>query len=171
MPRPNGGFREEGLMLRPLTTLSLFLLASIGFAGPALAQYGTQYYPGNYPTNPNTYQANPGTYQANPGAYPSNPNTYQTSPNAQGSYQTPQGTYQGNQGYQGNTGQGYNQGGNQGNQAACPYGQQFDPRQGRCAPVAASIPTCPAGQQFDQGQNRCVYALPGGVTVPGTITR
>jgi hypothetical protein len=162
MPRPNGGFREEGLMKRPLATIGLFLMASIGFAGSVSAQYGTQYYPGNYPPNPNTYQANPSTYQANPGAYPSNTN--QAYPKAQGSYQ-------GNQGYQGNTGQSYNQGGYQGNQAACPYGQQFDPRQNRCAPVAASIPTCPAGQQFDQGQNRCIYALPGGVTVPGTITR
>ena len=157
-------------MIRPLTMFSLFVTASIGFAGSAPAQYNTQY-------APNTYQTNP-TYQAAPGAYPSNTNTYQTTPNTQGSYQgTYQGSqpgYQGNQGgqgYQGNAGQGNNQGGYQGNQAACPYGQQFDPRQNRCAPVAASTPSCPAGQQFDQGQNRCIYALPGGVTVPGTVTR
>jgi len=71
---------------------------------------------------------------------------------------------QGNQSYQGGQ-----QGGYQGNQAGCPYGQQFDPRQNRCVTAAAATPSCPTGQQFDQGQNRCVYSLPGGVTVPGSL--
>ena len=88
---------------------------------------------------------------------------YNTQYNPQPQYNNP-GIYQGNQGYPGGQ-----QGGYQGNQTACPYGQQFDPRQNRCVTAAAAMPPCPTGQQFDQSQNRCVYALPGGVTVPGSL--
>ena len=100
---------------------------------------------------------------------------YYTQPqySPQPQYNSP-GPYQGNQGYQGSyqgnqSYQGGQQGGYQGNQAGCPYGQQFDPRQNRCVTAAAATPSCPTGQQFDQGQNRCVYSLPGGVTVPGSL--
>ena len=119
-------------MARTFVALGLFLATSIGFAGPAPAQYNVQYNP-QY-NNPQPQYSSPRTYQG----------------------------YQGNQGYQGGQ-----QGGYQGNQTGCPYGQQFDPRQNRCVTAAAAMPSCPAGQQFDQSQNRCVYTLPGGVTVPG----
>ena len=121
-------------MARTFVALGLFLATSIGFAGPAPAQYNPQY------NNP----------QYNPQSQYNSPRTYQG--------------YQGNQGYQGGQ-----QGGYQGNQTGCPYGQQFDPRQNRCVTAAAAMPSCPAGQQFDQSQNRCVYTLPGGVTVPGQL--
>jgi len=117
-------------MARTFVALGLFLTTSIGFAGPAPAQYNNPQY------NPQSQYNSPGTYQG----------------------------YQGNQGYQGGQ-----QGGYQGNQTGCPYGQQFDPRQNRCVTAAAAMPSCPAGQQFDQSQNRCVYTLPGGVTVPGQL--
>jgi hypothetical protein len=164
-------------MIRIIAAPGLFLVALIGFAGIAPAQYNPQYTPGVWPTNPSNqgYQGNPGGYQAAP-SYPGQPNPNQGNP-GQGYYQGgQQGTYQGNpgQGYQGGQQGGYQgnpQGTYQGNQVTCPYGQQFDPRQNRCAPVATATPTCPAGQQFDQGQNRCVYTLPGGVTVPGSVTR
>jgi hypothetical protein len=122
----NGSIKEEGLMARTFVALGLFLATSIGFAGPAPAQYNNPQY------NPQPQYNSPGPYQG----------------------------YQGNQGYPG---------GYQGNQTGCPYGQQFDPRQNRCTTAAAAIPPCPRGQQFDQSQNRCVYALPGGVTVPGQL--
>ena len=121
-------------MARTFVALGLFLATSIGFAGPAAAQYNVQY------NNP----------QYNPQPQYNSPRTYQG--------------YQGNQGYPGGQ-----QGGYQGNQTGCPYGQQFDPRQNRCVTAAAAMPSCPAGQQFDQSQNRCVYTLPGGVTVPGQL--
>ena len=129
-------------MARTFVALGLFLATSIGFAGPAPAQYNVQYNPEPQYNSPRTYQG----YQGNQG------------------YQGQQGGYQGNQGYQGGQ-----QGGYQGNQTGCPYGQQFDPRQNRCVTAAAAMPSCPAGQQFDQSQNRCVYTLPGGVTVPGQL--
>jgi hypothetical protein len=144
----NGSIKEEGLMARTFVVLGLFLATSIGFAGPAPAQYNNpQYNPQPQYNSPGPYQG----YQGNQG-YP--------------------GGYQGNQGYPGGYQGGYNQGypgGYQGNQTGCPYGQQFDPRQNRCTTAAAAIPPCPRGQQFDQSQNRCVYALPGGVTVPGQL--
>jgi len=117
-------------MARTFVALGLFLATSIGFAGPAPAQYNNPQY------NPQSQYNSPKTYQG----------------------------YQGNQGYQGGQ-----QGGYQGNQTGCPYGQQFDPRQNRCVTAAAAMPSCPAGQQFDQSQSRCVYTLPGGVTVPGQL--
>jgi hypothetical protein len=124
-------------MARTFVALGLFLATSIGFAGPAPAQY-VQY---------NPQYNNP---QYNPQSQYNSPRTYQG--------------YQGNQGYQGGQ-----QGGYQGNQTGCPYGQQFDPRQNRCVTAAAAMPSCPAGQQFDQSQSHCVYTLPGGVTVPGQL--
>jgi hypothetical protein len=124
-------------MARTFVALGLFLATSIGFAGPAPAQYNPQYNNPQYSPQP----------QYNPPPQ----------------YNSPR-TYQGNQGYQGGQ-----QGGYQGNQTGCPYGQQFDPRQNRCVTAAAAMPSCPAGQQFDQSQNRCVYTLPGGVTVPGQL--
>jgi hypothetical protein len=144
--------KEEGLMARKFVALGLFLATSIGFAGPAPAQYNVQYNPqyNNPQYNPQSQYNSPGTYQG-----------YQGNQGYQGGQQ---GGYQGNQGYQGGQ-----QGGYQGNQTGCPYGQQFDPRQNRCVTAAAAMPSCPAGQQFDQSQSRCVYKLPGGVTVPGQL--
>jgi hypothetical protein len=147
-------------MARKFVALGLFLATSIGFAGPAPAQYNPQYNPPPQVNSPGAY---PG-YQSNQGYYPGGP---------QGGYQGnqgyypggPQGGYQGNQGYY----PGGPQGGYQGNQPGCPYGQQFDPRQNRCVTAAAAMPSCPKGQQYDPSQNRCVYALPGGVTVPGSL--
>ena len=131
-------------MARTFVALGVFLGTSIGFAGPAPAQYNNpQYNPQSQYNSPRTYQG----YQGNQGYQGGQP-----------------GGYQGNQGYQGGQ-----QGGYQRNQTGCPYGQQFDPRQNRCVTAAAAMPSCPAGQQFDQSQNRCVYALPGGVTVPGQL--
>jgi len=135
-------------MARTFVALGLFLATSIGFAGPAPAQYNPQYNNPQY--NPQSQYNSPGTYQG-----------YQGNQGYQGGQQ---GGYQGNQGYPGGQ-----QGGYQGNQTGCPYGQQFDPRQNRCVTAAAAMPSCPAGQQFDQSQSRCVYTLPGGVTVPGQL--
>jgi hypothetical protein len=147
--RPKGSIKEEGLMTRTFVALGLFLATSIGFAGPALAQYNVQY---------NPQYNNP---QYNPQSQYNSPRGYQGNQGYQGGQQ---GGYQGNQGYPGGQ-----QGGYQGNQTGCPYGQQFDPRQNRCVTAEAAMPSCPAGQQFDQSQNRCVYTLPGGVTVPGQL--
>ena len=100
-------------MARTFVALGLFLATSIGFAGPAPAQYNPQY---------NNPQYNPQS-QYNPQPQYNNPRTdqgYQGNPGYQGGQQ---GGYQGNQGYQG---------GYQGNQTGCPYGQQFDPSQNRC---------------------------------------
>jgi hypothetical protein len=126
-------------MARTFVALGLFLATSIGFAGPAPAQYNNPQY------NPQPQYNSPRTYQG-----------YQGNQGYQGGQQG------GSQGYPA-------QGGYQGNQTGCPYGQQFDPRQNRCVTAAAAMPSCPAGQQFDQSQNRCVYTLPGGVTVPGQL--
>jgi hypothetical protein len=136
-----GSIKEEGLMARTFVALGLFLATSIGFAGPAPAQYNNPQY------NPQPQYNSPRTYQG-----------YQGNQGYQGGQQG------GSQGYPGGQ-----QGGYQGNQTGCPYGQQFDPRQNRCVTAAAAMPSCPAGQQFDQSQNRCVYTLPGGVTVPGQL--
>jgi hypothetical protein len=130
-------------MARTFVALGLFLATSIGFAGPAPAQYNNPQYNPQPQYSPQPQYNSPRTYQGNQGY---------------------QGGYQGNQGYPGGQ-----QGGYQGNQTGCPYGQQFDPRQNRCVTAAAAMPSCPAGQQFDQSQNRCVYTLPGGVTVPGQL--
>jgi hypothetical protein len=156
--------KKEGMMDRTFVALGLFLAISIGFAGPAPAQYNAQY---NNPQYNNPQYSNP---QYNPQSQ-YNPQPQYNSPRTDQGYQGNQG-YQGGQqgGYQGNQGyQGGQQGGYQGNQTGCPYGQQFDPRQNRCVTAAAAMPSCPAGQQFDPSQNRCVYNLPGGVTVPGQL--
>jgi hypothetical protein len=164
--RPKGSIKEEGLMARTFVALGLFLATSIGFAGPAPAQYNVQY---------NPQYNNP---QYDPQSQYNSPRTYQGYQGSQGYQGGQQGGYQGNQGYPGGQQGGYQgnqgypggqQGGYQGNQTGCPYGQQFDPRQNRCVTAAAAMPSCPAGQQFDQSQNRCVYTLPGGVTVPGQL--
>jgi hypothetical protein len=172
--RPKGSIKEEGLMARTFVALGLFLATSIGFAGPAPAQYNVQYNPQyNNPqyNSPGTYQG----YQGNQGYQGGQQGGYQGNQGYPGGQQ---GGYQGNQGYPGGQQGGYQgnqgypggqQGGYQGNQTGCPYGQQFDPRQNRCVTAAAAMPSCPAGQQFDQSQNRCVYTLPGGVTVPGQL--
>ena len=145
-------------MARTFVAFGLFLATSIGFAGPAPAQYNpqSQYY------NPQP-QYNP---QYNPPSQYNNPGTYQGYQSNQGNYPGgQQGPYQGNQrNYPGGP-----QGDYQGNQPGCPYGQQFDPRQNRCVTAAAAMPSCPKGQQYDPGQNRCIYSLPGGVTVPGSL--
>ena len=147
-------------MARTFVALGLFVAASIGFAGPASAQYNPQPQYNPQYNSPGTFQG----YQGNQGYYPGgSQGGYQGYPSGQ------QGAYPGGQqgGYQGYpSGQ---QGGYQGNQPGCPYGQQFDPRQNRCVTAAAAMPSCPAGQRFDQSQNRCVYMLPGGVTVPGSV--
>jgi hypothetical protein len=140
------------LIARTFVALGLFLAASIGFAGPAPAQYNNPQY--NSPRTYQGYQGNQGYQGGQQGGYQGN----QGYPGGQ------QGGYQGNQGYPGGQ-----QGGYQGNQTGCPNGQQFDPRQNRCVTAAAAMPSCPTGQQFDQSQNRCVYTLPGGVTVPGQL--
>lgn len=149
-------------MARTFVALGLFLATSIGFAGPALAQYNTQYNPQQYNPQPQYYnpqsQYNPQPQYYNPQPQYNPQSQYNPQYNGPGTYQSNQGYYPGGQ-----------PGGYQGNQTGCPYGQQFDPRQNRCVTAAAAIPSCPAGQQFDQSQNRCVYTLPGGVTVPGSV--
>jgi hypothetical protein len=78
-------------MARTFVALGLFLATSIGFAGPAPAQYNNPQY------NPQSQYNSPGTYQG-----------YQGNQGYQGGQQ---GGYQGNQGYPGGQ-----QGGYQGNQ-------------------------------------------------------
>ena len=105
-------------MARTFVALGLFLATSIGFAGPAPAQYNVQYNPQyNNPqyNSPGTYQG----YQGNQGYPGGQQGGYQGNQGYPGGQQ---GGYQGNQGYPGGQ-----QGGYQGNQTGCPYGQQFDP--------------------------------------------
>jgi hypothetical protein len=59
-----GSIKEEGLMARTFVALGLFLATSIGFAGPAPAQYNNpQYNPQPQYNSPRTYQG----YQGNQG--------------------------------------------------------------------------------------------------------
>jgi hypothetical protein len=85
--RPKGSIKEEGLMARTFVALGLFLATSIGFAGPAPAQYNVQYNP-QY----NNPQYNPQSQYNSPRTYPG----YQGNQGYQGGQQ---GGYQGNQGY------------------------------------------------------------------------
>jgi hypothetical protein len=114
-------------MARTFVALGLFLATSIGFAGPAPAQYNNpQYNPQPQYNSPRTYQG----YQGNQG-------------------------YQGGQqgGYQGNQtgcpyGQQFDPRQNRCVTAAaampsCPAGQQFDPSQNRCVytlPGGVTVP-------------------------------
>ena len=121
-------------MARTFVALGLFLATSIGFAGPAPAQYNVQY---------NPQYNNP---QYNPQPQYNSPRTYQG--------------YQGNQGYQGQQGgyQGNQTGCPYGQQfdprqnrcvtaaaamPSCPAGQQFDQSQNRCVytlPGGVTVP-------------------------------
>ena len=125
-------------MARTFVALGLFLAASIGFAGPAPAQYNVQYNPqyNNPQYNPQPQYNSPGGYQGNQG-YPGGQ----------------QGGYQGNQ-----TGCPYGQQfdprQNRCVTAAaampsCPTGQQFDPSQNRCVynlPGGVTVPGQLPGQ-------------------------